>query len=580
MGGARSRPVPASDCARVRPATGISVAERERRLRHCIPASIVYRTRVKPVVVLGFLGTQLDSAKRDRWARWRPTVDLCRQEELVIDRLELMHNADSTSIFEFVSQDIEGVSPETEVGSHIIELDDPWDFEEVYGKLYDFARRYPFQPDKEDYLVHITTGTHVAQICLFLLTESRHLPGKLLQSSPPSRKGSGEVGEFHIIDLDLSRFEQLLTRFESAKREASNVLKAGIETRNVAFNALIEHIEKVAAASKSPLLLTGPTGAGKTALARRIFELKKSRRQVEGRFVELNCATLRGDGAMSALFGHAKGAFTGAVTERKGMLKSADGGLLFLDEIGELGADEQAMLLRAIEDKVFVPMGTDREIRSDFQLIAGTHRDLRTEVAKGRFREDLLNRINLWTFALPALRERSEDIDPNIDFELERWGQRNARNVRFSRSARQRFARFARSPEALWSGNFREFGGAIERMATLCEGGHIVDVDVDAEIDRLRRAWQGQPLQSSGDDSVLARHLSADAIAGLDRFDSVQLAEVLRHCETADNLSAAGRSLFAQSRLQKKSSNDADRIRKYLARFDLSWRVIHGRASE
>jgi transcriptional regulatory protein RtcR len=104
--------------------------------------------------------------------------------------------------------------------------------------------------------------------------------------------------------------------------------------------------------------------------------LKKERRQVQGPFVEVNCATLRGDAAMSTLFGHVKGAFTGAVQDRPGLLRKANGGVLFLDEIGELGTDEQAMLLRAIEDKRFLPMGADREVSSDFQLLAGTNRDL------------------------------------------------------------------------------------------------------------------------------------------------------------------------------------------------------------
>src|SRR5947207_4777052 len=142
----------------------------------------------------------------------------------------------------------------------------------------------------------------------------------------------------------------------------------------------------------------GPTGAGKSRLARRIYELKKARHAVKGEFVDLNCATLRGDGAMSALFGHTKGAFTGALKERPGLLRKADGGMLFLDEIGELGLDEQAMLLRALEDKTFLPVGSDRELKSDFQLVAGTNRDLAARVAGGQFREDLLARINLWSF--------------------------------------------------------------------------------------------------------------------------------------------------------------------------------------
>lgn len=169
--------------------------------------------------------------------------------------------------------------------------------------------------------------------------------------------------------------------------------------RLIASSSILRRLQ-----ARRALLLTGPTGAGKSRLARRIFDLKKLRHAVAGNFVEVNCATLRGDGAMSTLFGHVKGAFTGAITERQGLLRSADGGVLFLDEIGELGLDEQAMLLRAVEDKAFLPLGSDREVQSAFQLIAGTNRDLLVSVRNGRFREDLLARINLWTFRLPGTR--------------------------------------------------------------------------------------------------------------------------------------------------------------------------------
>ena len=170
------------------------------------------------------------------------------------------------------------------------------------GALHDFARRYEFDPEQEQYLVHITTGTHVAQICLFLLTESRHFPGKLVQTSPPPRHQSDSSGSFQIIDLDLSRYDRIFMRFQDEQQEGRSFLKSGIETRSALFNTLIQRIEQVAIASSAPILLMGPTGAGKSHLARRIYELKKVRRQVEGPFVELNCATLRGDAAMSALF--------------------------------------------------------------------------------------------------------------------------------------------------------------------------------------------------------------------------------------------------------------------------------------
>ena len=120
---------------------------------------------------------------------------------------------------------------------------------------------------------------------------------------------------------------------------------------------MITDIERVAVRSRAPVLLIGPTGAGKSFLARRVFALKHARHRLSGEFVEVNCATLRGENAMSTLFGHVKGAFTGAMADRAGLLRKADKGLIFLDEIGELGLDEQAMLLKAIEEKRFFPFG-------------------------------------------------------------------------------------------------------------------------------------------------------------------------------------------------------------------------------
>jgi transcriptional regulatory protein RtcR len=306
-------------------------------------------------------------------------------------------------------------------------------------------------------------------------------------------------------------------------------------------------------------------------LARRIYDLKKSRHLVDGPFVELNCATVRGDAAASALFGHRKGAFTGALAEREGLLKRADGGVLFLDEIGELGLDEQAMLLRAIEDKVFLPVGADTPVLSDFQLIAGSNRDLRTEVAAGRFREDLLARIDLWTFTLPGLARRREDIEPNLDYELDRFARDHGRRVTMNVEARRRFLQFATAPDARWNANFRDLGGAVVRMATLASGGRIGEDLVAEECDRLRRQWDPRP--AAGDDPLA---LLGARVEQLDLFDRVQLAEVIRVCRRSCTLSDAGRALFAVSRLQRKSANDADRLQKYLARFDLDWEQVRG----
>lgn len=321
----------------------------------------------------------------------------------------------------------------------------------------------------------------------------------------------------------------------------------------------------------------GPTGAGKSRLARRIFELKKIRHAVEGEFVDVNCATLRGDGAMSTLFGHIKGAFTGALKDRAGVLRAADKGVLFLDEIGELGLDEQAMLLRALEEKTFLPLGSDREVQSNFQLIAGTNRNLLAAVRDGRFREDLLARINLWTFTLPGLKSRPEDIEPNLQFEADQFAEKTGRQVTFSKEARAKFLAFALSSSAEWYGNFRDLNAAFVRMATLAQGGRISLEIVDEEINRLTKTWMSLNEEAENQQEILNEYIGPAELQQIDLFDRTQLAHVIEVCRKSRSLSEAGRILFGASRERKSTSNDADRLRKYLQRFNLIWDQIKSR---
>ena len=532
---------------------------------------------IQQSVVIGFLGTSLDRGHgADRWTKWRPTVAVCQQEDLLVSRLELLHDPRNRDLAEDVAADIRSCSPETSVNLIPMTFRDAWDFQEVYEKLLDWAKTYPFDAEREDYLLHLTTGTHVTQICWFLLNEAHYVPGRILQSSPPRGAGRNETaaGHYSTIDLDFSKYDRLVTRFAREQEQTLDFLKSGIATKNVAFNALIEQIEKVALHSTEPILLTGPTGAGKSMLAGRVYELRKQRAALAGRFVDVNCATLRGDQAMSTLFGHKRGAFTGAQSDRPGLLKEADTGLIFLDEIGELGLDEQAMLLRALEDKTFLPLGSDKPVKSDFQLIAGTNRDLRADVVTGKFREDLLARINLWTFALPGLAERREDIAANLDYELERFARRYRKQVKFNKEARARFLKFALSPAAKWKANFRDLSATIIRMATLAPQGRITETCVESEIVRLGETWKRPGEEPQMQTFGLSQILSEAEREKLDPFDVVQLDYVAKVCQESLSLSDAGRKLYAVSRTQKAKSNDADRLKKYLSRFGLDWEKV------
>ena len=514
-------------------------------------------------VVIGFLGTQLDMGKK---RRWRPTLSLGTHDDFDLHRLEILYDGRFNRLAQQVKQEIEEATPETEVLLQQLDLADPWDFQEVYGKLFDFARSYGFDEAREQYHVHLTTGTHVAQICWFLLTESRHIPARLVQTGPP---GPDETAaKFDIIDLDLSRYNALQQRFDQLSREYSDQLKGGIETRNPQYNALIDRIELVASNSDAPILLLGETGTGKTELADRIYSLKLDRRRVKGRLVHVNCATLNGQDALASLFGQRRSYIGQAGSERSGLLREADGGVLFLDEVDELGLREQSILLHAIETGRFYPLGSDHEITSRFQIIAGANRDLRVLTAQGRFRPDLLARLNMWSFNLPALRERREDLEGNLVFELARAERELGTQVGFNIEARDHYLRFASDPATLWPGNFRDFSGSIRRLCTLAPRGRITRTMVEEEIQTLRTDWKTS--SSDADHQVVAGVLGA-AADEIDPFDLVQLAHVIRTCQRSPSISAAGRTLFSISRGKRKTQNDADRLRKYLHKFGLEW---------
>jgi transcriptional regulatory protein RtcR len=523
-----------------------------------------------PNIVFGFVGTTLDSGPpgSKRWNRWRPTVSLCAQKDFPVDRLELfVCSSEHEALVQLLRIDIRKISPHTVVVSHLLPISDPWNFLETYSALHDFAKSYVFKDDCQ-YHVHLTTGTKQANVSLFALTESRRFPAKLVDTLMDKSSDEPWRGRLQVMDLNLAAYDQLASRFAQERTDSDVMLKGGIPTKNLAFNALISKIEKVCLRSSAPILLTGATGTGKSLLASRIFELRQMRHHIDGPFVEVNCATLRGDNAMSTLFGHKKGAFTGAVADRSGLLKAADRGILFLDEIGTLNLDEQAMLLRALEQKSFLPLGSDKEVSSDFQLLAGTNLDLNDEVAAGRFRADLFARINAWCFKLPTLAERPEDIAPNLDFEIDRMSAQLKRRVSFNQAAYERYLAFALT--APWHGNFRDLAASVMRMATMAEGGRILLSDVADEIAVMAGS-------SPADVGIAAdTPLVAIALAGrqMDRYEAAQAEVVLRAVVETTSMADAGRILFAVSRESKKSTNDSHRVRTLLTGWGLEYKDV------
>jgi two-component system NtrC family response regulator len=219
-----------------------------------------------------------------------------------------------------------------------------------------------------------------------------------------------------------------------------------------------------AATTDATVLITGETGTGKEEVARALH-LHGSR---SGKpFVAINCAAIPRDLLESELFGHVRGAFTGAVSARDGIFRRADGGTLLLDEIGDMSADLQAKLLRVLQEGVIMPVGAAQPVAVDVRLLAATHRDLKQRVAEGAFREDLYYRLNVLRVHVPPLRERVGDVIPLAEYFLALAGDPPKR---LAEAARRRLETYA------WPGNVRELRSAIER-ATILTRGAVIDVD-------------------------------------------------------------------------------------------------------
>jgi len=231
----------------------------------------------------------------------------------------------------------------------------------------------------------------------------------------------------------------------------------------------------------STVLIRGESGCGKELVARRIHALSP---RSKGPFVPVNCGAIPRDLLESELFGHEKGAFTGALTTRIGRFELADSGTLFLDEIGDMSLDMQVKLLRVLQERVFERVGSAEQRRSNVRIVAATHRDLETRGRAGEFREDLYFRLNVFPIVVPPLRERIDDLPILID-DLVRRGEAEGRpSIRFTQLALDCLAAYS------WPGNVRELENLIERLAILHPGKTIDRTDLPAPIGERRHSPQ------------------------------------------------------------------------------------------
>jgi two-component system NtrC family response regulator len=302
-------------------------------------------------------------------------------------------------------------------------------------------------------------------------------------------------GAYDFIGKPFQR-DQLLLSVERAlerRRLATEVRElriraSGVERELVgsssAMKRLLEIVDRVSR-TDAGILITGESGTGKEVIARRIHVQSH---KAEGPFVAVNCAAIPGELLESELFGHAKGAFTGAVKDRLGRFRQAQGGTLFLDEIGEIPLPLQAKLLRALQEKVVDSVGGDTPIPVDVRIVAATNKDLQSRIRAGSFREDLYYRLNVVEVHVPPLRERPEDVPALVLHFIGELAEGRDLTV-----PPRVMGNLKRRP---WPGNVRELKNACERMVILCDGNEVSLEDLPAPSDRL---WpEKAPLLGDG----------------------------------------------------------------------------------
>ena len=407
------------------------------------------------------------------------------------------------------ARDLERETRDEGILTKIVPIDIPVrdviDYAEIWGllerSLSDIRSRAEDRGGETSWSFLLDSGTPQMKTSLFLAARSGLFPARLLQGIPARFAG----GTYKVREVRLEGFpEARIARIGGAERRSSGsgaprpprpisgTRKGDPVGSSPAFIRALERARSAARYDDAVLLL-GETGTGKTMIARRIHD-ESARRN--GAFVEVNCSAIAENLAESELFGHVRGAFTGADKSRAGKFRAAHGGTLFLDEIGDLGMDVQAKILKVIEDGIVTPVGSDDGERCDLRLLAATNRDLGSLCKEGRFRRDLYERLKVIVLELPPLRERREDIEKLAEVFLAEWNRHYGESRRLDPAALELMKAYP------WPGNVRELRNAIKSAACATNGEIIGIVALPDELRRGGRAMNGSD-SPRGEDILL-----------------------------------------------------------------------------
>ncbi len=364
-----------------------------------------------------------------------------------------------------------------------------------------------------------------------------------------------EVDELRFIVKNAFETIRLRRENESLRRriETEGAQQGSLIGKSAAIERVRAMIEKVAD-TDATILVRGESGTGKELVARQIHELSSTRHN--GAFVAVNCAALPSELIESELFGHEKGAFTGASARRRGKFEQADGGTLFLDEIGDMSANVQAKLLRALEERRIERLGGAESVPVNVRIVSATHRQLEQEIAAGNFRADLFYRLRVVTIEIPPLRERREDI-PIL---AERFAQ--AASDRYSLPARP-IAQSAlrRLVEYGWPGNVRELRNMVERAAIMAEGDELTARDLPDEI-KVAKAISPDIMSGAEESAALSVPFTADFRTDRREFERRYIARCLE--ESGGNVTRAAAILGMHRQSLQHKLRELGLTRRYV----------------
>ncbi len=448
------------------------------------------RKRRRPQVLLSFAGFHDPYAESavSGTEQEGPILRLVRARPF--DRAILFSNPDTATRAEETQGALEKQYPDLDVQVRHLELDDPTNYFKILKALRSELDDLLNKMGPADYVIGAASGTPQMHACWVLLAASGEIPARILQVRPPQFV-TDDLPAIHEIDPTDTEFPTIRSKLwadvdlgDEAETEPSVLIeRIGIVGDHPAMARALE-TASLLARSDVPVLILGESGTGKEKIASLIHQLSDRAGRA---FVPVNCAAIPEQLAESTLFGHVKGAFTGAVRSSEGKFAAAHQGTLFLDEVGELTTEIQAKLLRAVQDGTIEPLGSGITKKVDVRLVTATNCDLKEAVARGDFRDDLYYRLAVGEVRLPPLRERRSDITKLAIHFLDEFNRQTRKPRRFAPEALAALQAYG------WPGNVRELRNVVHRSALLCRNKELTPEDLNLDATETALQTGGVP---------------------------------------------------------------------------------------